>query len=87
VFAIVNPFGSATNAAVVKRAVDDGVIYFSPWGASSIIRKSANDSPLLFTTTPNYDTIMNTGVTWMITSSSPRRSATSTRKARWATDG
>ena len=29
VFAIVNPFGSGTNAAVVKRAVDEGVIYFA----------------------------------------------------------
>ena len=66
VFAIVNPFGSGANAAVVKRAVDDGVIYFAPWGASSIIRKSAADSPLLFTVTPNYDTIMNTGVKWML---------------------
>ena len=66
VFAIINPFGSGANAAVVKRAVDEGVIYFSPWGASSIIRKSAADSQLLFTTTPNYDTIMNTGVKWML---------------------
>ena len=66
VFAIVNPFGSGTNAAVVKRAVDEGTIYFAPWGASSIFRKTAGDSPLLFTATPNYDTIMNTGVTWMI---------------------
>ena len=66
VFAVINPFGSGTNAAVVKRAVDDGTIYFAPWGASSIIRKSAADSPLLFTLTPNYDTIMNTGVKWML---------------------
>ena len=73
VFAVINPFGSATNAAVVKRAVDDGVIYFSPWGASSIIRKSAGDSPLLFTTTPNYDTIMNTGVGWMMDQFKPKK--------------
>ncbi|MEO8859599.1 MAG: ABC transporter substrate-binding protein [Burkholderiaceae bacterium] len=66
VFAIINPFGSGTNAAVVKRAVDAGVIYFAPWGASSIFRKSAGDSKLLFTVTPNYDSIMNTGVTWML---------------------
>lgn len=66
VFAIINPFGSGANAAVAKRAVDAGVIYFAPWGASSIIRKSAGDSKLLFTVTPNYDTIMNTGVTWMM---------------------
>ena len=73
VFAIVNPFGSATNAAVVKRAVDEGVIYFAPWGASSIIRKSAADNQLLFTSTPNYDTIMNTGVTWMLDTYKPRK--------------
>ena len=73
VFAIVNPFGSGTNAAVVKRAVDEGVIYFSPWGASSTFRKVAGDSPLLFTTTPNYDTIMNTGVTWMLDQFKPRK--------------
>lgn len=66
VFAIVNAFGSGPNAAVVKKAVDEGTIYFAPWGASSIIRKTAGDSPLLFTTTPNYDSIMNLGVTWMI---------------------
>ena len=73
VFAIVNPFGSATNAAVVKRAVDEGVIYFAPWGASSIIRKSSADSQLLFTSTPNYDTIMNTGVTWMLDTYKPKK--------------
>ena len=73
VFAIVNPFGSATNAAVVKRAVDEGVIYFAPWGASSIFRKSAADSQLLFTSTPNYDTIMNTGVTWMLDTYKPKK--------------
>ncbi len=73
VFAIVNPFGSGTNAAVVKRAVDDGVIYFAPWGASSVFRKNAADSPLLFTTTPYYDTSMNTGVTWMLDTYKPRK--------------
>ena len=73
VFAIVNAFGSGPNAAVVKRAVDEGALYFAPWGASSIIRKTAADSPLLFTTTPNYDTIMNTGVTWMIDTYKPAK--------------
>lgn len=66
VFAIVNAFGSGTNAAVVKRAVDDGVIYFAPWGASSIFQKTAANSPLLFTLVPNYDTVMNTGTRWML---------------------
>ena len=66
VFAIVNPFGSGTNAAVVKRAVDEGVIYFAPWGASSIFQKTAANNPLLFTLVPNYDTVMNVGTKWMI---------------------
>ncbi len=66
VFAIINPFGSGTNAAVVKRAVDAGVIYFSPWGASSILRKIGGNHKYLFTTTPNYDTVMRTGTGWMI---------------------
>lgn len=66
VFAVVNAFGSGTNAAVVKRAVDDGVLYFAPWGASSIFQKTANNSPLLFTLVPNYDTVMNTGTKWML---------------------
>ncbi len=66
VFAVVNPFGSGTNAAVVKRAVDDGVVYFGPWGASSIFQKTAGNSPLLFTLTPNYDTVMNIGTKWML---------------------
>ncbi len=66
VFAIVNAFGSGTNAAVVKRAVDDGVLYFAPWGASSIFQKTAANSPLLFTLVPNYDTVMNTGTKWML---------------------
>lgn len=66
VFAIVNAFGSGTNAAVVKRAVDDGVLYVAPWGASSIFQKTAANSPLLFTLVPNYDTVMNTGTKWML---------------------
>ncbi|MCY1164357.1 MAG: ABC transporter substrate-binding protein [Pseudomonadota bacterium] len=73
VFAVVNSFGSGPNAAVVKRAVDEGVLYFAPWGASAIIRKSAGDSPLLFTLTPNYDTTMNTGVKWMLDTHNPKK--------------
>mgnify|MGYP003951452807 CR=1 FL=1 len=38
VFAILNPFGSGANAAVVKRSVDAGVIYFAPWAASAVIQ-------------------------------------------------
>jgi ABC-type branched-subunit amino acid transport system substrate-binding protein len=39
VFAMVNTFGSGTNAAVVKRAVDEGVIYFAPWAASAVLQQ------------------------------------------------
>ena len=66
VFAIVNPFGSGTNAAVVKRAVDDGVIYFAPWGASAILRQVAGPSQLLFTATPHYDTTVRQALNWML---------------------
>lgn len=66
VFAIVNPFGSGANAAAVKKAVDAGVLYFAPWAASSVIQKISGNSPLLFTTTPNYDVVMHKGVGWMI---------------------
>ena len=66
VFAIVNPFGSGPNAATVKKAVDAGVLYFSPWAASSVLQQLSGNSPLLFTTTPNYHTSMHKAVDWMI---------------------
>ncbi|NBT55347.1 MAG: hypothetical protein EBT05_10860 [Betaproteobacteria bacterium] len=66
VFAIVNPFGSGPNAAAVKKSVDAGVLYFSPWAASSVIQQISGNSPLLFTTTPNYNTVMHKGVDWMV---------------------
>ncbi len=66
VFAIVNPFGSGPNAAAVKRAVDAKVLYFSPWGASAVLRKISGNSPLLFTTTPDYDGTVGPALAWMI---------------------
>ncbi|MEO8543709.1 MAG: ABC transporter substrate-binding protein, partial [Burkholderiaceae bacterium] len=66
VFAVLNPFGSGANAAAVKKAVDAGVLYFAPWAASVVIQKISGNSPLLFTTTPNYDVVMHKGVDWMI---------------------
>ncbi len=66
VFAIINPFGSGANAAAVKKAVDADVLYFAPWAASSVIQKISGNSPLLFTTTPNYDVVMHKSVDWMI---------------------
>jgi len=73
VFAIVNPFGSGTNAAVVKRAVDAGVIYFSPWGASAVLQKIAGNNPLLFTTIANYDTTAKAALGWLIDESKAQR--------------
>jgi branched-chain amino acid transport system substrate-binding protein len=66
VFAIINPFGSGTNAAVVKRSVDAGVLYFSPWGASSVLQRIGGNSPLMFTTVANYDTTTAAALGWMI---------------------
>ena len=66
VFAIVNSFGSGTNAATVKMATDAGVVVFGPWAASSVIQKVAGNSPLLFTTVQNYDTTTATGLGWAI---------------------
>ncbi len=66
VFAVVNPFGSGANAAAVKKSVDAGVVYFAPWAASAVIQKISGNSPLLFTTTPDYHTVMHKGVGWMI---------------------
>ena len=66
VFAILNPFGSGTNAATVKAATDAGVVVFAPWAASSIIQKISGNSPLLFTTVQNYDSTTATGLSWAI---------------------
>lgn len=73
VFAILNPFGSGTNAASVKRSVDAGVIYFSPWGASAVLQKLSGNSPLLFTTIANYDTTTGAGLKWMIDQMKPQK--------------
>ena len=66
VFAIVNPFGSGTNAATVKMATEAGVIVFAPWAASAVIQKVSGNSPLLFTTVQNYDSTTATGLGWAI---------------------
>ena len=66
VFAILNPFGSGTNAATVKAATDAGVVVFAPWAASSIIQKISGNSPLLFTTVQHYDSTTATGLSWAI---------------------
>ncbi|KAJ8135600.1 hypothetical protein OY671_011187, partial [Metschnikowia pulcherrima] len=58
--------GSGTNAAVVKRAVDAGVVYFSPWAAAAVLQKISGRSPSSFTTTADYDTTAKAGLGWMI---------------------
>jgi ABC-type branched-subunit amino acid transport system substrate-binding protein len=73
VFAILNPFGSGTNAAAVKRAVDAGVIYFSPWGASAVLQRISGNSPRLFTTIANYDTTTAAGLKWAIEELKPKK--------------
>lgn len=73
VFAILNSFGSGTNAAVIKRATDAGVIYFSPWGASSLLQKIGGMSPLAFTTIANYDTTTGAAVKWLLDEYKPKK--------------
>ena len=57
---------NGANAATVKRAVDAKVLYFSPWGASAVLRRISGNSPLLFTTTPNYDSTVGKASAWAI---------------------
>ncbi|MFM8555130.1 MAG: ABC transporter substrate-binding protein [Betaproteobacteria bacterium] len=73
VFAILNAFGSGPNAATAKAATDAGVVVFAPWGASAIIQKVSGNSPLMFTTVPNYDTTTATGLGWAIRTWKPQR--------------
>ena len=73
VFAIVNAFGSGPNAATAKMATDAGVVVFAPWAASAIIQKVSGNSPLMFTTVPNYDSTTATGLGWAIRTWKPQR--------------
>jgi branched-chain amino acid transport system substrate-binding protein len=66
VFAIINSFGSGPNAAAVKGAVEDGVVYFAPWAASLAIQAASGKSPLVFTTVPNYDSTTAIGLSWAL---------------------
>jgi len=73
VFAIINPFGSGANLATLKMVIDANVILFAPWAASNIIQKTANGSPLVFTTVQNYDSTTATGVSWAAKNWKPQR--------------
>ncbi len=54
-FALLNCFGSGTNAATVGAATEAGVVVFAPWAASAVMHQVAANSPLLFTTVQNYN--------------------------------
>lgn len=56
VFALLNPFGSGTNAAAMGLAMEAGTIVFAPWAASAIMHQVAQNNPLLFTTVQDYHT-------------------------------
>lgn len=56
VFAILNPFGSGTNAATMGLATEAEMVVFAPWAASAVMHQVAQNSPLLFTTVQDYHT-------------------------------
>ena len=66
VFALLNPFGSGTNAATIGQAVESGTIVFAPWAASAVMHQVAGNSPLVFTTVQNYNTTMQKAMERMI---------------------
>ena len=55
-FALLNSFGSGTNAATMGLAIEAGTIVFAPWGASAIMQQVAQGDARLFTTVQNYNT-------------------------------
>ncbi len=65
VFAVINAFGTGTNLAAVKTAVDAKVLYVAPWGASAVLQATAK-SPLVFTTIPNYDHATAVALSWAV---------------------
>ena len=73
VFAILNAFGSGANAAAVKGAVEEGVVYFAPWAASLAVQGASGKSPLLYTTVANYDTTTAAGLSWSLKSWGAKR--------------
>ena len=66
VFALLNCFGSGTNAATMGAAVEAGTIVFAPWAASSVMHQVAGNSPLVFTTVQNYNTTTQRALEHMI---------------------
>jgi branched-chain amino acid transport system substrate-binding protein len=56
VFAILNAFGSGTNAATLGLATEADTVVFAPWGASAIFQQVAQANPLVFTTVQDYHT-------------------------------
>ncbi|MBN8292080.1 ABC transporter substrate-binding protein [Rhodobacter sp. NTK016B] len=56
VFALLNSFGSGTNAATMGLTTGSGTIAFAPWAASAVMHQIAGGDPHLFTTVQNYNT-------------------------------
>lgn len=65
IFAMLCPWGSGPNTATIKRVGEAGVVSFSPFAASTLLHEASGQSPLLFTTNPNYDTTTAAGMTWL----------------------
>ena len=64
VFALLNPFGSGTNAAAMGVAVEAGTIVFAPWGASAVFHQVSQGYANLFTTVQNYHTTTGRAIGW-----------------------
>lgn len=66
VFALLNPFGSGTNAAAMGLAVESGTIVFAPWGASAVFHQVSQGYANLFTTVQNYNTTTARALDWAL---------------------
>lgn len=73
VFAMVNNFGSGTNAATMRMIANAGVINFAPWAASATMFKISGNSPLVFTTVPDYDSVVAYGLSRAIKEWQPKK--------------
>ena len=73
VFAILNPFGSGTNAAVRQARDRCRRDLFLALGRLGGAPRIAGNSPLLFTTIANYDATTAAGLKWMIDQYKPQK--------------
>lgn len=66
VFALLNPFGSGTNAAAMGPVVESGTVLFAPWGASAVFQQVSQGYANLFTTVQNYNTTTARALDWAL---------------------